>query len=150
MCFCPLWFHIPINLPGLDSMEIQFPAKRRPKYLNLLKIREPIPAIISILHRISGVLLFFPGIPLFLYGLQMLLESPETFDRLQVELALPHSKLLILLAVWFFLHHLFTGIRHLGLDLHYGLDLKPARFSSWLVLFAGAVLTILTGVWLWS
>lgn len=130
-------------------METQYPAKRRPKYLNLLKIREPLPAIVSILHRISGVLLFFPGIPLFLYGLQMMLESPESFTRLQSILANPFSKVFLLLATWFFSHHLFAGIRHLGLDLHYGLQLQHARLTSKLVLVFGAILTVLTGICLW-
>lgn len=130
-------------------METQYPAKRRPKYLNLLKIREPLPAIVSILHRISGVLLFFPGIPLFLYGLQMMLESPESFTRLQSILVNPFSKVFLLLATWFFSHHLFAGIRHLGLDLHYGLQLQHARLTSKLVLVFGAILTVLTGICLW-
>ena len=56
---------------------------KRPKHLNLIKIKQPLPAVVSILHRISGVLLFFPGIPLFLYSLQMLLQSPQGFETLQ-------------------------------------------------------------------
>ncbi|BBL34729.1 succinate dehydrogenase cytochrome b556 subunit [Nitrosomonas stercoris] len=130
-------------------METQYPAKRRPKYLNLLKIREPLPAIISILHRISGVLLFFPGIPLLLYGLQLLLASPESFAYLQSILAHPLSKLLLIFTIWLFLHHFFAGIRHLGLDMHYGLQLQQARFSSKLVLIFNVILTVLMGIWLW-
>jgi len=130
-------------------METQYPARRRPKYLNLLKIREPLPAIVSILHRISGALLFFPGIPLLLYGLQLLLESPESFAHLQSIWAYPLNKLLLLFATWFFLHHLFAGIRHLGIDMHYGLQLQHARLTSKLVLIFGAILTVLTGIWLW-
>lgn len=130
-------------------METQYPARRRPKYLNLLKIREPLPAIVSILHRISGALLFFPGIPLLLYGLQLLLESSESFAHLQSILAYPLNKLLLLFATWFFLHHLFAGIRHLGIDMHYGLQLQHARLTSKLVLIFGVILTVLTGIWLW-
>lgn len=143
--------HPSINLSGLIGyfMEARYPAKRRPKYLNLLKIRQPLPAIVSILHRISGVLLFLPGIPLFLYGLQMLLQSPETFASLQSNLAHPLCKLFLLLATWFFIHHLLAGIRHLMLDLHYGMQLEQARLSSKLVLVFGAILTALTGIWLW-
>lgn len=144
--------HPPINSiwsTGYLFMETQYPARRRPKYLNLFKIREPLPAIVSILHRISGVLLFLPGIPLLLYGLQMMLESPESFGRLQSILVHPLSKLFLLLATWFFLHHLCAGIRHLGLDLHYGLQLQHARLSSKLVLIFGAILTVLVGIWLW-
>ncbi|MEE8327465.1 MAG: succinate dehydrogenase, cytochrome b556 subunit, partial [Nitrosomonadaceae bacterium] len=42
--------------------------RKRPKYLNLMEIKLPLPAVISILHRVSGVLLFFPGIPVLLYS----------------------------------------------------------------------------------
>jgi succinate dehydrogenase / fumarate reductase cytochrome b subunit len=130
-------------------MEAQFLEKRRPKYLNLLQIKQPLPAIVSILHRISGVLLFFPGIPLLLYGFQMTLQSPESFAYLQSIITHPFSKLLLILTGWLFLHHLCAGIRHLALDLHYGLQLKHARLSSKLVLVAGLILTALMGVWLW-
>lgn len=130
-------------------MEAQFPEKQRPKFLNLLQIKQPLPAIVSILHRISGVLLFIPGIPLLLYGLQMALQSPETFADLQSNLAHPLGKFFLILASWFFLHHLCAGIRHLALDLDYGLQLQSARLNSKLVLAAGLILTVLIGIWLW-
>jgi succinate dehydrogenase / fumarate reductase, cytochrome b subunit len=130
-------------------MEAQFLEKRRPKYLNLLQIKQPLPAIVSILHRISGVLLFFPGIPLLLYGFQKTLQSPESFAYLQSIITHPFSKLLLILIGWLFLHHLCAGIRHLALDFHYGLQLKHARLSSKLVLITPLILTALMGVWLW-
>ncbi|MDT8364423.1 MAG: succinate dehydrogenase, cytochrome b556 subunit [Nitrosomonas sp.] len=130
-------------------METHFPKKRGPKYLDLLRIKQPLPAIISILHRISGVLLFFPGIPLMLYALQTALHSPESFAHLQSSLSHPLARLLLLLIIWFYLHHLCAGIRHLALDLHLGLQLQQARFSSKVVLFSGVILTALTGAWLW-
>ncbi len=130
-------------------MEAHFPKKKGPKYLDLLRIRQPLPAIVSILHRISGILLFFPGIPLMLYALQTALYSPESFAHLLFNLEHPIAKLLLLLAVWFYLHHLCAGIRHLALDLHFGLSLPQARFSSKLALFSGIILTVLVGVWLW-
>ncbi|SOD19398.1 succinate dehydrogenase, cytochrome b556 subunit [Nitrosomonas ureae] len=122
---------------------------KRPKYLNLLKIRQPIPAVVSILHRISGVLLFFPGIPLLLYVLQQLLESPQTFERLRDTLDNPMIKLILLLAIWFFLHHLCAGIRHLLLDIRIGINLPQARAGSKGVLIAGVVLTAAAGLALW-
>lgn len=122
---------------------------QRPKHLNLFKIRQPIPAIVSILHRISGVLLFFPGIPLLLCGLQQLLASPQSFDSLLQALQHPINKLLLLLPVWFLLHHLCAGIRHLLLDLHYGAGLAQARTNSKLVLASGILLTALMGLLLW-
>lgn len=130
-------------------METHFPKKRGPKYLNLLRIREPLPAIVSVLHRISGILLFFPGIPLMLTALQTALSSPESLAQLQSSLTHPFIKLLLLLIIWFYLHHLCAGVRHLALDLHLGLPLPQARFSSKLALFSGIILTVLIGVWLW-
>ncbi len=79
----------------------------------------------------------------------MLLQSPETFASLQSNLSHPLCKLFLLLATWFFMHHLLAGIRHLVLDLHYGLELGQARLSSKLVLILGAILTALAGIWLW-
>lgn len=122
---------------------------QRPKHLNLFKINQPLPAIVSILHRISGVLLFFPGIPLLLCGLQQLLESPQGFEVLLQYLQSPAYKILLLLPVWFFLHHLCAGIRHLMLDLHLGVSLAQARTGSKLVLAAGVLLTLWTGLLLW-
>lgn len=129
-------------------MEAKF-QRKRPKYLNLFKIKQPLPAQVSILHRISGVLLFFPGIPLLLYCLQMLLKSPESFAEIQRMLNDPVVKLLLLLPLWFFLHHFFAGIRYLALDLHLGISLEQARLSSKLVLILGVVLTALIGILLW-
>lgn len=122
---------------------------QRPKHLNLFKIRQPLPAIVSILHRISGILLFFPGIPLLLCGLQRLLASPQSFAVLLQTLQNPTCKVLLLLPAWFFLHHVCAGIRHLLLDLHLGVNLDQARTSSKLVLASGILLTMLTGLMLW-
>ncbi len=122
---------------------------KRPKHLDLLKIKHPLPSVVSILHRISGVLLFFPGIPLLLCGLQSLLESEQSYAALQVTLLSPFVKITLLLFVWFFLHHLCAGIRYLLLDLHYGIALAKARVSSKLVLVAGFLLTLLMGTIIW-
>ena len=122
---------------------------KRPKHLDLLKIRLPLPAVVSILHRLSGVLLFFPGIPLLLCGLQSLLESEQSFETLQVTLLSPIVKLALLFFAWFFLHHLCAGVRYLLLDLHYGITLAQTRASSKLVLVMGVLLTLLTGTIIW-
>ena len=129
-------------------MEAKLHSKR-PKHLNLFKIKQPLPAVVSILHRISGALLFFPGIPLLLCGLQQLLQSPDSFDVILKGLREPLIKLGLLLPLWFFLHHLCAGIRHLLLDLQIGLALTQARASSRWVLIIGFILTVASGVLLW-
>ncbi len=122
---------------------------KRPKHLNLFKIRQPLPAVISILHRVSGILLFFPGIPLLLYGLQMMLDSRHSYEILISYLYSPVIKGVLIFLLWFFLHHLCAGIRFLALDLHYGVMLERARTSSKLVLVFGIILTLLIGFAIW-
>ena len=124
-------------------------VKSRPIYLNLLAIRQPLPAIVSILHRISGVLLFLIGIPALLWGVQASLESPEAFASFKSTMAHPLAKLIALVLAWAYLHHLFAGIRHLLLDVHVGLDLPSARRSSAIVLVLALLLTVVVAVRLW-
>ncbi len=123
-------------------------AKPRPKYLNLFQIRLPIPGIVSIMHRVSGGVLFL-FIPFLLTLFEMSLESAQTFARFKVVLSLWPIKLIVIGLAWAYLHHLCAGIRHLALDLHYGTELAAARASSILVLLAGIVLTAIVGALIW-
>lgn len=121
---------------------------QRPKHLALHLIKQPLPAIISILHRISGLLMFFV-LPLLLWMLQDSLHSIETYSRLLGILAHPLIKLLLLGLLWAFLHHFCAGLRFLAVDLHYVRNLAQARLSSKMVLVASLVLTVLIGERLW-
>lgn len=123
--------------------------KKRPKHLNLIEIKLPLPALISILHRVSGVLLFFPGIPILLYSLQMMLGSPQSYIEFHVCINTFIVKCALVIFLWFFMHHLCAGIRHLALDLHYGIELEQARMSSRIVFVVGIVLTVLIGAMIW-
>jgi len=124
-------------------------AKRRPVYLDLPRIRQPIPAIASILHRISGALLFLIGVPALLWGVQASLASPEAYETFRAFLSRPLVKLIGLVLVWAYLHHLFAGFRHLAMDVHIGLDLKPARQSATVATVAALLLTLLVAIRLW-
>jgi succinate dehydrogenase / fumarate reductase, cytochrome b subunit len=124
-------------------------AKTRPVYLDLARIRQPIPAITSILHRISGALLFFVGVPALLWGVQASLVSAEAYEAFRAFMAQPLVKLITLLLVWAYLHHLFAGLRHLLMDVHVGLDLKPARQSATIATVAALLLTLLVAIRLW-
>ncbi len=123
-------------------------SKQRPKNLNLFSIRLPIPAIVSILHRISGVILFLL-IPFLLWGLNLSLSSPEDFDELHLFLTSPLMKLLIWGCLSAFIYHFVAGIRHLLMDVHLGENLQSGRLSAKLTLFISIVMIILVGIWLW-
>lgn len=123
-------------------------AARRPVFLNLLKIRLPLPGLVSILHRASGALLFLL-LPVLLFLLQQSLASEADFAVLQDWFSRPLVKLALLGVIWAYLHHFCTGLRYLALDLDIGVDLPQARFSAKLVLVVSIVATLLIGVWLW-
>jgi succinate dehydrogenase / fumarate reductase, cytochrome b subunit len=122
--------------------------KQRPKHLALHLIKLPLPGIVSILHRISGLLLFF-ALPLLLMMLQYSLRSIETYSQLVTVLANPLPKLLLLGLLWAFLYHFCAGLRYLAIDLHYVRDLAQARNSSKMVLVVSLILTVFFGAKLW-
>jgi succinate dehydrogenase / fumarate reductase cytochrome b subunit len=121
--------------------------KKRPKHLALHKIKLPLPGFVSILHRLSGILLFLT-LPLLLWLFQLSLRSIETYTQLTTIFQYPLSKIVMLGLLWAFLHHFCAGIRYLALDLHLGSSLAQARFSSKLVLGVSLLLTVLIGAWL--
>jgi succinate dehydrogenase / fumarate reductase cytochrome b subunit len=123
--------------------------KARPVYLNLFAIRQPLPAIVSILHRVSGALLFVVGIPLLLWAAQRSLASPEAWAQMRATLSSPLCKLVLVALAWAYFHHFIAGVRHLLMDLHLGMDLKSARLSSAVTLVLGVLLTLAVAVKLW-
>jgi succinate dehydrogenase / fumarate reductase cytochrome b subunit len=123
-------------------------SRKRPVYLNLFKIRLPMPGVVSIMHRASGALLFLL-LPLLLYVLQLSLSSEQGFVEVQAWFRLPLVKLFLIGIIWGYLHHFCMGLRYLALDFDIGVDLPQARFSSKLVLAVSIGATLLIGVWLW-
>ncbi len=123
--------------------------KTRPKYYDLNLARLWPPALLSIFHRMSGALLFFPILPALLYALHVALGSSEGYARCHDFLARPLVKLILLGVVWLYAHHFFAGIRYLFLDLHVGIAKAPARASALAVFALGLVATALIGWRLW-
>ena len=126
--------------------------KPRPKYLSLpallFEIRLPLPGWVSILHRISGLMLFLATVWM-LFLLDRSLASEEGFESVRRYAGLLPVKLCLLVLVWAFCHHFFAGIRYLFLDLDRGVDLPTARLTSWAVLAASLALTAWLGAKLW-
>lgn len=111
---------------------------KRPVYLNLLKIRLPLPGIISFAHRITGVLLFL-AIPFAVYLLDLSVQSEQSFKQAQQLMDHPLMVILQILLLWSLAHHFFAGIRFLLIDADIGVEKSQARLSSWLVLLAEAI-----------
>ena len=126
------------------------PVKKRPINLDLFSIRFPITAIVSILHRMSGVFLFLI-IPWLLWSLQSSLESGPALAEPWEQITHGHSfKLVIWLILSALFYHLFAGLRHLIMDMGWGESLLAARITAKAVLVLSIVYSIGLGVWLWS
>lgn len=121
---------------------------KRPINLNLLTIRFPLTAIVSILHRISGFFLFLI-IPVFLALLANSLHSPEGFFAVHNFLTHPFIKLIVLAFLLALFYHLLAGCRHLLMDAGIAEELKSARFTAGLTLLLAIALTGLMGIYLW-
>jgi succinate dehydrogenase / fumarate reductase cytochrome b subunit len=124
--------------------------KSRPQYSNIhvtqiIQYRMPLAAWVSILHRISGVLMFLL-LPFVLYLLEQSLTSEVSFAYLHDIVAHPIAKLVILALSWAYLHHFCAGIRHLFMDMHMGLSKDGSRHSAFSVLAISLFLTLLVAL----
>lgn len=122
--------------------------KNRPVNLDLRTIKFPLPAIASILHRVTGVLIFL-SIPVLLWMLGASLESESSFTSLKDCL----DGFFVSLILWgvsgVVLYHFVAGIRHLLMDLGWGESLEGGLKGAKIVFLVAAVLILFVGVWLW-
>ena len=123
--------------------------KKRPVNLDLTTIKMPPTAIVSILHRMSGILIFLL-MPFMLYELQQSLLSPENFMKTQECF---QTCGIMKFLVWVFLsgliYHGLAGVRHLLMDLGVGESAVAGRKSACLVLGLAFILIVCLGISLW-
>ena len=121
---------------------------KRPVNLDISTIQFPIPAIASIVHRITGIAVFV-GIAFLLYGLDLSLSGPTGFDSVADVMAHPLAKLVVWGTLSALAYHLVAGIRHLVMDIGVGETLEGGRLSAQIAFGVSIVLIILLGVWIW-
>ena len=114
---------------------------RRPVFLNLMQIRLPVCALVSILHRVTGVV-----IVLFLPILIFLMYEVSSRSHFIVWPPAYHwvAKILELGVVWSFMYHALAGIRHMFHDFTGVHSLKSTVVSAYMVLFAWFIWILLT------
>jgi succinate dehydrogenase / fumarate reductase cytochrome b subunit len=125
--------------------------RARPQYRNIhvsqiLQYRLPLAGVISILHRISGALMFLVGIPFILYLFQQSLTSEISYESYRALVSHWFAKLVLVALIWAYLHHLCAGIRYLVLDVHVGLEKEQARTSAAVVLGVSLALTFVVAL----
>ena len=120
----------------------------RPVNLNLFTIHFPITAIVSILHRLSGLVLFL-FIPFGLWIFHQSLQSSAQSEAIQAVCSHWLVKFLITFLLSAVVYHVFSGIRHLLMDLGLAEDIKSARITAYLVLFLSVSGSLGIGYCLW-
>ena len=117
---------------------------KRPKNLDLLHIRLPVGGVVSILHRVTGILLVLV-LPFGFLFFQRSLQSPEGFAHITTLVASLPARMLLFCVAVALAHHFLAGIRHLLLDLDLGISRDGGRFGAWLVLVGVAGVAALVG-----
>lgn len=120
--------------------------KKRPVNLDIGTIQLPITSYVSILHRVSGVVLF-GAIAVFLWLLDSSLSSEEGFNAIKETLGNPFCKLVVWASLAGLAYHMAAGIRHLIMDFGLGETLEGGRLGAKMVLVVAAILILLAGVW---
>jgi len=122
--------------------------KKRPVNLDIGTIQLPVTAYVSILHRVSGVVLF-GAVGLFLWILDSSLSSEESFNSIKEFMNTLMVQIIIWLSLAALIYHLVAGLRHLVMDYGYGETLSGGILGAKLVLTFSAVLMLMAGFWLW-
>jgi len=137
--------------PHMSSLLDPVPGtRRRPELRNIhvtqiLGYRLPLPGLVSIMHRVSGALLFLSA-PFLLWLFELSLTSEGTWARLQGFAGGIAARLLLLVLAWAVLHHAVAGLRYLALDLHLGVDKGAARRSALIVYAVSLPLTLIAAL----
>ncbi len=127
----------------MNSMNVARPTNR-----DVLQYRFPLTAMVSILHRVSGVVLFL-ALPLLLYWLSLSLGSSLQFSALQTELHQPLYKVMLWIILAALSVHWVAGLRHMIMDAGFAESLRAGQISAKVVVLVSLVLMVLAGIWLW-
>ena len=120
----------------------------RPKNLDITTLKYPLPAVTSLLHRLSGAFIFF-GVALMLYLLELSLQSESSFTLVQDLLGSVIVKFVAWAVLSGLLYHLVAGVKHLIMDMGYGETLKGGFTGACITLALAATMIFIGGVWIW-
>jgi succinate dehydrogenase / fumarate reductase cytochrome b subunit len=131
-------------------------TKQRPVYRNIhvtqiVGYALPAAGIVSILHRVSGALMFLL-LPFVVWLFDVSLGSEISYERFSNAFVagigfVPAGliKLVVLGLIWAYLHHFIAGLRHLWMDATHSVDKQQSRVSALVTLGGSGVLTVVLG-----
>lgn len=117
----------------------------RPIFVNPLKVQLPVTALVSILHRISGVVLIVLS-PVLMWCLAKILQGPQGHMRLHG--LLQHGFFVFVLwgALVALGYHVLAGLRHVLMDMGMGESLRSARLSAAILLLLAVLFAVYVGM----
>ena len=121
---------------------------KRPVNLDLSQFSFPLPALTSIVHRATGIILFV-GIAILMYILELSLASEESFNSVKECLDGFFVKFIIWGILSGLLYHLVAGIKHLLMDFGIGETLEAGVLGAKITIVISVALILLAGAWLW-
>jgi len=122
--------------------------KERPKNLDLSTVSFPVTATASILHRVSGIIVFI-ALAIFLTLLSCSLSSAEDFQRVQGYFDLFIVEFVFWGSLTGLAYHAVFGIRHMIQDLGYWEEMDSSSISAKVGFIITAALSILAGILVW-
>jgi len=122
------------------------------RLVDALQYRLPLAGLVSILHRASGMLMFFL-LPFIVWLFDVSLTSEISYQRFASVFVAGVGfvpawffKLVVLALIWSYLHHFIAGVRHLWMDATHAVGLEFGRQSAVFTLAASGVLTLILAV----
>ena len=117
----------------------------RPVNLDITTVRMPFTAVLSIIHRITGVIIFFGILPL-LWLFQQSLSSAEGYAQVEQLLAGGFLRFAFFGLIWAFAYHIMAGIKHLAMDLGHAETPESAKIAAALLVIGNILVLIFLGV----
>jgi len=121
---------------------------KRPVNLDLSTIHLPLAAWTSILHRISGVIVFI-GTAILLWLLDASLADETSFNTIKAAGLSPLAKFLVWGVTAALAYHMVAGVKHLIMDAGIGESKEGGPRGAKITIAASAILIVLLGVWIW-
>ncbi len=116
------------------------------RFLNLSKMTFPVTAVISIFHRISGVILFV-AIPWLILLFLVSIHSQSAYEAVVNCLSRPLSKFFLSSIIADISYHTYAGVRHLLMDAGVGESYQTGMMSAWIVIGLTIVTAVIGGIY---
>ena len=121
------------------------------RLIDAVKYRLPLAGVVSILHRVSGLLMFVL-LPFVIWLFDVSVTSEVSYERYTSAFAVGIGfvpawlvKLVVLGLIWSYLHHFIAGARHLWMDATHSVTKEFGRQSAVVTLALSLLLTVLLG-----